>query len=148
MVYLEKEKEHTFLAQTMMKTEKENFSLHTASSNEVTARFDVTSGDQRTENRFNRKNAKNNDQILITSEKFGHVQIKNRKSEEVNVHLELNLDGNMDNRSFKDKSVKITQKPGYNGLNPENNIIWEMTLAANQTFNIDFAYDYKFYQRY
>ena len=46
MIYLEKENQLTFSAQTRMKTEGEMFSLETTSSNDVDARYNVISGER------------------------------------------------------------------------------------------------------
>ena len=50
MIYLEKENGLTFSSQTHLRTDENMFRLDTTSSNDVSARYTVTTGDKTSEN--------------------------------------------------------------------------------------------------
>ena len=110
------------------------FSLETTSSSDVDARFSVTSGEKTADESMTLKSDK--EKTLCTTTKLAVILVKNRKKEEVDVHLEVIIHGTA---CINDESVKIIEKPNTNDLNPENVITCDMKVS-NETKEIEFTY--------
>ena len=142
MIYLEREHELTFSAQTRMKTEGNMFSLETTSSNDVDARYNVTSGERTAAEES--KNEK--EKTLYATSKIGAILVKNRKKEEIEVCLEVTVQGEVRVNEFKDDAGKVIEKPGSNVLNPLNLITWVIKVPASGSKEIGFGYEVKHWE--
>ena len=103
MIYLEKENQLTFSAQTRMKTEGEMFSLETTSSNDVDARYNVTSG----ERKIAEEAKSDKDKTHYATSKSGVIMVKNRKKEEIELCLEVTVQGQVEAKEFKNDVRKV-----------------------------------------
>ena len=144
MIYLEKENHLTFSSQTRMKTERNMFSLETTTSNDVDARYSVTSGEKTSDGAVATKPDK--EKTLYTTSKAGVILVKNRKKDEVEVHLEVTVHGEVRAKDFKGGAGKVIEKPGGNVLNPENFITWDVKVPANDNKELGFGYAVKHWE--
>ena len=141
MIYLERENQLTFSAQTRMKTDGNMFSLETSSSNDVDARYYVTSWERTTE-----ESKPNKEKTLYATSKIGAILVKNRKKEEIEVCLEVNVRGEVRMDEFKNDAGKVIEKPGSDVLNPENLITWGIKVPANSSKELGFGYVVKHWE--
>ena len=77
--------------------------------------------------------------------------VKNRKKEEVEVHLEITIHGTINLSTLtKDESIKsnIVEKPGNADANydPLNVMTWDMKVGANETKELGFQYSVKHWE--
>ena len=130
MIYLGREDHLTFSSQTRMRTERNMFSLETTSSSDVDARFSVTTGEKTADESKNLKTDK--EKSLCTITKVGVILVKNRKKEEVEVHVKVAIRGEVTAKeSYSGDPFKVIEKPETNELNPENVITWDVKIPAN-----------------
>lgn len=146
MIYLEKENHLTFSSQTRMRTEGNMFSLETTSSSDVDARFSVTSGEKTADESMSLKAGKEKKTLCITT-KLGVILVKNRKKEEIELHLKVTIRGEVRVKDLQNDSGKVIEKPGLlnvpagtNELNPENVITWDIKVPANNNKELGFGY--------
>ena len=138
MIYLEKENHLTFSSQTRMRTEGNMFSLETTSSSDVDARFSVTSGEKTADESMTLKSDK--EKTLCTTTKLAVILVKNRKKEEIQVHLKVTIRGEVRMKDLQTDSGKVIEKPGTNELNSENLITWDIKVPANANKELGFGY--------
>ena len=138
MIYLEKENHLTFSSQTRMRTEGNMFSLETTSSSDVDARFSVTSGEKTADESMKLKTDK--EKTLCTTTKLAVILVKNRKKEEIPVHMKVTIRGEVRVKDLQSDSGKVIEKPGTNELNPENLITWDIKVPANANKELGFGY--------
>ena len=136
MIYLEKENQLTFSAQTRMKTKGEMFSLETTSSNDVDARYNVTSG----ERKIAEEAKSDKDKTLYATSKSGVIMVKNRKKEEIELCLEVTVQGQVEAKEFKNDVGKVIEKPGSDVFNPINTITWNIKIPASDNKELEFGY--------
>ena len=142
MIYLERENQLTFSAQTRMKTEGEMFSLETTSSNDVDARYNITSGE-----RTIAEGAKSDkDKTLYSTSKIGLILVKNRKKDDIELCLEVTLQGEVEAKDFKDDIGKVIEKPCSDVLNPKNTITWNIKIPASDNKELGFGYIVKHWE--
>ena len=133
MIYLQNEDGWSFSCQTHLKTKENMFCLDTTISNDVYAHYFVTSGEKSLDSSIKNHNK---DRYLYATNKIAKIVVKNRKKEEVDVHLQLIIKGMV---RINDESVKIIEKPNtINDLNPENVITWD--IKVSETKDIEFTY--------
>ena len=114
------------------------FSLETTSSSDVDARFSVSTGEKTADELKNLKTDK--EKTLCSITKVGVILVKNRKRDEVDVHVKVTIRGEVTaNESYSDP-IKVIEKPGANDLNPENVITWDIKISANANKQLDFEY--------
>lgn len=138
MIYLERENHLTFSSQTRMRTEGNKFSLETTSSSDVDARFSVTSGEKTADESMSLK--KDKEKTLCTTNKLGVILVKNRKKEEIEVHVKVTIQGEVRVKDLQADSGKVIEKPGTNELNPENIVTWDIKVPANTNKELGFGY--------
>ena len=66
--------------------------------------------------------------------------IKNRKKEEIQVHLKVTIRGEVRMKDLQTDSGKVIEKPGTNELNSENLITWDIKVPANANKELGFGY--------
>ena len=144
MIYLQNENGLNFSCQTHLKIQEGMFRLDTTTSNDVYARYFVTSGEKSLDSSIKPHHDK--DRVLYATNKIAKIVVKNRKKDEVDVHLEVVINGTacinarlLEERCINDESVKIIEKPNTNDLNPENVITCDMKVS-NETKEIEFTY--------
>ena len=133
MIYLQNENGLNFSCQTHLKIQEGMFRLNTTTSNDVYARYFVTSGEKSLDSSIK---PHDKDRVLYATNKIAKIVVKNRKKDEVDVHLEVVINGTA---CINDESVKIIEKPNTNDLNPENVITCDMKVS-NETKEIEFTY--------
>ena len=135
MIYLQNENGLNFSCQTHLKIQEGMFRLDTTTSNDVYARYFVTSGEKSLDSSIKPHHDKDS-RVLYATNKIAKIVVKNRKKDEVDVHLEVVINGTA---CINDESVKIIEKPNTNDLNPENVITCDMKVS-NETKEIEFTY--------
>lgn len=146
MIYLEKENGLTFSSQTHLRTDENMFRLDTTSSNDVNARYTVTTGEKTSEQSVDDSTKKvkaAENRILYTTSKIASIVIKNKKKEETDVHLEVTIYGTVCTKDLEKDVIKVIEKPNTNDLNPENVIKCDLKVAANETKEFGFTYGVK-----
>ena len=139
MIYLGRDDHLTFSSQTRMRTERNMFSLETTSSSDVDARFSVSTGENTADEAKNLK--KDKEKTLRSITKVGVILVKNRKKEEVEVHVKVAIRGEVTAKeSYSGDPFKVIEKPETNELNPENVIIWDIKIPANASKDLGFGY--------
>ena len=81
--------------------------------------------------------------ILYTTNKIASIVIKNKKKEEIDVHLEVTIYGTVCTKDFEKDFIKVIEKPNTNDLNPENVIKCDIKVGANETREFGFTYGVK-----
>ena len=142
MIYLEKENQLTFSAQTRMNTKGGMFSLETTSSNDVDARYNVTSG----ERKIAEEAKSDKDKTLYATCKSGVITVKNKKKEEIEMCLEVTVQGQVEAKEFKNDVGKVIEKPGSDVLNPINTITWNVKIPASDSNELEFGYVVKHWE--
>ena len=139
MIYLGRDDHLTFSSQTRMRTERNMFSLETTSSSDVDARFSVSTGEKAADDSKNLK--KDKEKTLRSITKVGVILVKNRKKEEVEVHVKVAIRGEVTAKeSYSGDPFKVIEKPETNELNPENVITWDIKIPANASKDLGFGY--------
>merc|ERR1719266_472212 len=159
MIYLQRENGLKFSSQTQLRPDRDMFRLETTNSNEVLALYSVISGEKTSTRSFDispepSKSSKTgidltrkteNRKILCTKSKIATIVIKNKKKEEVEIHLAVTIQGVIDIKceEFKKGLSHLTfpvifrnviESGGMtNELNPENVITCDMKVPANET---------------
>ena len=140
MIYLGREDHLTFSSQTRMRTERNMFSLETTSSSDVDARFSVTTG-EKTADESTKSLKTEKEKTLWSITKVGVILVKNRKKEEVEVHVKVAIRGEVTAKeSYSGDPFKVIEKPETNELNPENVITWDVKIPANASKDLGFGY--------
>merc|ERR1719483_218740 len=146
MIYLEKENVPTFSIQTHLRTDENMFRLDTTASNDVNARYTVSTGEKTSEQSVDDSTKKvkiAENRILYTTSKIASIVIKNKKKEETDVHLEITIYGTVCTNDLEKDVIKVIEKPNTNDLNPENVIKCDIKVAANETKEFGFTYGVK-----
>merc|ERR1712012_505701 len=114
-----------------MRTERNMFSLETTSSSDVDARFSVTTG-EKTADESTKSLKTEKEKTLWSTTKVGVILVKNRKKEEVEVHVKVAIRGEVTAKeSYSGDPFKVIEKQETNELNPENVITWDIKIPAN-----------------
>jgi len=158
MIYLQRENGLTFSSQTQLRPDTDMFRLETTNSNEVLARYSVISGEKTSTRSFDishtdpteksdRKTEKR--KILCTTSKIATIVIKNKKKEEVEIHLAVTIQGVINiKQKFLQEGLPTLQtfkvNDYYSGLNnelnPKNVLTCDMKVPANETAKFGFEY--------
>ena len=150
MIYLQMENGLIFSNQTQLRPDVNVFRLDTTTSNDVDARYTITSGEKTAQETIYDPNSKRV-KILYVTNKTAKIVVKNRKKEEVEVHLEITIHGTINLSTLtKDESIKsnIIEKPGNADANydPLNVMTWDMKVGGNETKELGFQYSVKHWE--
>lgn len=150
MIYLQMENGLIFSNQTQLRPDVNVFGLDTTTSNDVDARYTITSGEKAAQETIYDPNSKR-EKILYVTNKTAKIVVKNRKKEEVEVHLEITIHGTINLSTLtKDESIKsnIIEKPGNADANydPLNVMTWDMKVGGNETKELGFQYSVKHWE--
>jgi hypothetical protein len=144
MIYLQMENGLIFSNQTQLQQDVNVFQLDTTISKDVDARYTVISGQKTTQEILYDINKKDKKSLSVTN-KTAKIVVKNRKKEEVEVHLEILIHGTVHHSTLtRDETIKsdIIEKPGpYD--DPINVMNWDMKVGANETKELGFQYSVK-----
>jgi len=150
MIYLQMENGLIFSNQTQLRPDVNVFRLDTTTSNDVDARYTITSGEKSAQETIYDPNSKR-EKILYVTNKTAKIVVKNRKKEEVEVHLEITIHGTINLSTLtKDESIKsnIIEKPGNADANydPLNVMNWDMKVVGNESKELEFQYSVKHWE--
>jgi uncharacterized protein YqkB len=148
MIYLQMENGLIFSNQTQLRPDVNVFRLDTTTSNDVDAKYTITSGEKTAQETIYDPNSKR-EKIHYVTNKTAKIVVKNRKKEEVKVHLEIIIHGTINLSTLtKDESIKSNIFDGNADANydPLNLMTWDMKVGGNETKELGFQYSVKHWE--